>query len=129
MPTAAEHVGLARRLREFFEESDPLTLPGKPLELAIAAAYWSSLHYIDAILANPDLDLHPAHDAERLYSIRAAGAGLKTYYRDYRELKTCYEDSIYRAVERTPDDLRLDIRPTFARIVERTREILGEQFE
>ena len=123
MPTTPEHLRLAQQFRSFVEESNPLALPGKQIELAVAACYWSALHYIDAILAFPEVSKHPESEGERGRTLVALGHMTKVIPHQ-RLLNDRYDDLMYRGRQITDIDFEFEVLDSYREVVATCERIL-----
>lgn len=106
MGSRETHCELARHDEGLVAHLDPPST--QFLDWVIAATYWAALHYIDAVLALEEV--HPKRDRERINPI-ANHSRFKALYRNYRELKTYYENAIGVGRKYTPQDYELAIAP------------------
>ena len=105
----------------FLRDVRPVELDPPQTELAFAAAYWRSLHLIDALLADPMVQIHPANDAERFEAMRGNGR-FSRLYKPYRNLKDRYAEAMYQGREFTAYDFSDDVfedAESIRKIVER----------
>lgn len=105
MPTRDDHLKLVDQFTAFLDRERPHLMTPPQIELAIAAAYYRSLHYIDAWLAIADL--HPANDGERFAEMR--DRDLRGVFPQYRNVKDRYNEALYQARKFTVYDLTEDI--------------------
>jgi hypothetical protein len=124
MPSREIHLRIADTLRVFIDKVDPISLPTPQVELAFAAAYWSSLHYLDAVLAHENVNVHPANDGERFEAMRADGKLMKLF-RPYRNVKDRYNEALYQGRVFTKLDFSEDIKVDADEIMKATRRMLG----
>ena len=128
MTTTPEHLRLAQQFRRFIEEANPLALPGEQIELAVAACYWSSLHYIDALLAFPEVfpdeDRHPDRDGHRRKVMGRIGPMTRKLTRHYRFLNDKYYDLVYRGERITTNDFELEVIDSYKEIVATCERVL-----
>ncbi len=123
MPTTPEHLRLALQFRRFIEEAAPLALPGTQIELAVAACYWSALHYIDATLAFHEVNEHPDSDGARRHVMSRLGH-LSSIIRHYRYLNDRYYDLVYRGRGITAQDFELEVLDSYGEVRAKCERIL-----
>lgn len=114
---------MALQFRKFVEEANPIQLPGRQIELAVAACYWSSLHYIDATLAFPEVNEHPDSDGLRRKIMSRLGH-LSSVIEHHRYLNDRYYDAMYRGQTVTDHDYRDEVFDSYREVVAKTERIL-----
>ena len=122
MPTTPEHLRLARQFRRFIEEANPLALPGEQIELAVAACYWSALHYIDATLAFREVGVHPESEGERRKVMSRFGT-LGEIIVHQRYLNDVYNDVMYRNRQITTHDFEV-VLDSYKEVVAKCERLL-----
>lgn len=123
MPTTDEHLRLAQQFRTFVEKANPLALPGCQIELAVASCYWSALHYIDALLAFPEVNEHPDMEGKRQAVLRRSDL-FKPMIRPQMFLVDRYYDLMYRGRKITTIDYEDEVCETYKEVVEACERIL-----
>jgi hypothetical protein len=127
MPRLEEHLRLAQQFRKFLEEANPLRLPGKQIELAVASCYWSALHYIDAVLALPEINRHPDSEGARIQILSKGGAVLSAVVKHQRYLKDRYDDVMYRGIRITDSDFSEAVSDSYRNVVQKMENVLRGQ--
>lgn len=120
MPSRDEHIRLATKFSLFLDQAKSLS----QIEIAIAVCYWRSLHYIDAILADRFVNVHPPNDAERFEAMRK-DAKFKKFFQPYRNLKDRAAEAMYQARVFTSIDFEDDFFADAEEIRKAAERILG----
>ena len=89
MPSRDEHLGQARRNKEFCDAAEPLS-DYDHRDWVVTAAFYAALHLVDAVLAGDGL--HPALHSTRDSHVRRH---CRNAYPDYRSLKDLSRNSRY----------------------------------
>jgi hypothetical protein len=127
MPRLEEHLRLAQQFRRFIEEANPLGLPGIQIELAVASCYWSALHYVDAVLALPEINKHPDSEGARIQILSKGGAVLSAVVKHQRFLKDRYDEIMYRGIRITVSDLNEAVLDSYRTVVQKMESVLRGQ--
>ena len=129
MPSTNEHLDLARKLWQFVEDYPLAKLVEAQIEIAVASAYWSSLHHIDAVLALRVINKHPGADSERCREMTRLGGSMHGIVRYHRLLKDRYDEAMYRAQPITQIDFEAEIVEAHTEVRAKTERMLGRWAE
>lgn len=123
MPSESRHVARAENNERFYAQFNLASTAF--LDWAIAALFYSALHYVDACLAGYAAGgLHPQSHSTR-GRILARDAFLRNFFCDYQELKNRSEDARYAIVAFPPAFVAMLHATEFQRIRNSVRSHLS----